>query len=647
MPRTTSSSSPSSSSSSSSPTPSSSNSKTPSTDPDPDRAHTTALPSLSLMAPRRPHILPRIDEPSFPLPAQHRRALCSPSVIRRLLFFSFIACVGLWMLGRGGRKERLWDYYAGEEAHYPDSPLPPTPPSMPEPDEVVSYLPVPVPEYEDLPPPDRPPISYDEEDGLPLPSSSSSSPQTTGPKTYEDDPDPSGTVHCSSPVSGKSIVQYALMLDAGSQGSRIHVYKFHNCLSSPALEWEVFVQTRPGLSAYASNAQAAAESLDGLMQEAVRVVPEKLRGCTPVAVKATAGLRLLGVEESKEILLAVERRLREYPFQVIDNGVVIMDGKDEGVYAWITANYLLGTIGSSATASHSTYAVLDLGGASTQIVFEPRFPTPDSALEEGDHKYTLHFSGRTHSLYQHSYLGYGTMQARRHVHNLVGFMWDFAKEGGRGLHEFELVGNPCLARGTQKLVELELNDKVNVTMLGADVGSFEGCNRVVELVMAKDAYVFIFTFAIVSNRVGRICHVKPCAFNGVYQPSILDTFQTGGILILSYFYDRLTPLLPPLSADSVRSIPISTFADLAERVCAGPSSWAENFSHLGEEVLSELEGRPEWCLDLTFQHALLRLGYEFGPERKVRTEKQVGGVELGWALGAALAMLDGELVCRI
>ena len=45
------------------------------------------------------------------------------------------------------------------------------------------------------------------------------------------------------------------------------------------------------------------------------------------------------------------------------------------------------------------------------------------------------------------------------------------------------------------IVELEderLGGKWNVTMVGEDVGSFDACNRVIELVMAKDAYVCTF-----------------------------------------------------------------------------------------------------------------------------------------------------------
>lgn len=312
------------------------------------------------------------------------------------------------------------------------------------------------------------------------------------PHSPDDDPDMLGTVHCNIAYeAGKPIVQYALMIDAGSTGSRIHIYKFNNCGKSAAYEYEVFKQIQPGLSSFKGRPQDAAASLDPLLEEAVNVVPPSLYSCTPIAVKATAGLRLLGAEQSTEILEAVRRRLLStYPFHVIEkDGVVIMDGKDEGVYAWITANYLLGSIRPDAPKDEATYAVLDLGGASTQIVFEPSFGEDDNdgALEEGDHKYDLQFGGKNHVLYQHSYLGYGLMKARNNVHRLVEFMSTVNVANADG----DLIGNPCLAQGTEKEVTLEASrpgevDR-KVVMTGSDVGGFEACNRIIELVMAKDA----------------------------------------------------------------------------------------------------------------------------------------------------------------
>ncbi|KAJ8503484.1 hypothetical protein ONZ45_g10808 [Pleurotus djamor] len=454
------------------------------------------------------------------------------------------------------------------------------------------------------------------------------------PTSYETDPDPAKTVYCTSPHDPNAhLVQYALMIDAGSTGSRIHIYKFNNCGPSAAFEYETFKMTQPGLSAYSGEPEKAAASLDGLMDEAMRVVPEDLRRCTPVAVKATAGLRLLGVSESAAILDAVKARIHaRYPFVLPEkDGVVVMDGKDEGVYAWITANYLLDTIRASTPADTPTYAVLDLGGASTQIVFEPKFSKPDSSLVEGEHKYDLTFGGKTHVLYQHSYLGYGLMRARKHVHQLVDFMATLRTTAGED-EKKKFVGNPCIAKGAKRVVDIE--DKVtgvskSVTMVGEDIGSFEACNRIIELVMAKDA----------------ICEVKPCSFDGVYQPSLLDSFPSGKVLLLSYFFDRLSPLLPEDTLSRSR-ITVSTLATLARDVCQGKPTWEANWGG-NPDLIEELEGRPEWCLDLTFMHALLRLGYEFGDEREVTIGKKIDGTELGWCLGATIAMVGGTLTCRV
>jgi guanosine-diphosphatase len=280
------------------------------------------------------------------------------------------------------------------------------------------------------------------------------------------------------------------MIDAGSTGSRIHVYKFHNCGPSPAYEYETFVQKQPGLSAYAGRPEEAAQSLDSLLDVAVLTVPQALRRCTPVAVKATAGLRLLGAAESAEILEAVRRRLREvYPFPLASQDpVAIMDGADEGVYAWITANYLMDTIRADSPATAVPYAVLDLGGASTQIVFEPRF-RHGTAMREGEHRYELAFGGHEHVLYQHSYLGFGLMRARKRVHRLVHFLASSFQSAAAG----EEIANPCLARGTRRVVEVDVGDgdsatAKNVTMYGTDAHSgFEACRSVVGLVMAKNA----------------------------------------------------------------------------------------------------------------------------------------------------------------
>ena len=131
--------------------------------------------------------------------------------------------------------------------------------------------------------------------------------------------------------------------------------------------------------------------------------------------------------------------------------LVQMDGSDEGVYAWITLNYLLGKIGGPDKSE--TAAVFDLGGGSTQIVFEPTFKDAvdggmPAKLEEGDHKYELDFGGRKFELYQHSHLGYGLMSARKSIHStLISEMTEANKYETDEVWKDEPITHPCFPPG--------------------------------------------------------------------------------------------------------------------------------------------------------------------------------------------------------
>lgn len=145
-----------------------------------------------------------------------------------------------------------------------------------------------------------------------------------------------------------------------------------------------------------------------------------------------------------------------------------------------------------------------------------------------------------------------------------------------------------------------------------------------------------------------VCASPPCSFAGVYQPSLMSTFKSGApIVALSYFYDRLHPL--GLTNSSSPSFTIAQLASLARDVCSSPSTWPGRFPPaLYPEALKELYDRPESCLDLTYLYSLLSLGYELsGDSVQVRTEKKLGGIELGWALGAAVGMIGETAGCGV
>ncbi|PSS02419.1 nucleoside phosphatase family-domain-containing protein [Coniella lustricola] len=444
-----------------------------------------------------------------------------------------------------------------------------------------------------------------------------------------------GTDKCTHSYSkDKPIVQYVNMIDAGSTGSRIHVYKFNNCGATPELENEVFKMTKKvdgkssGLSAYPDDPQAAAESLDILMEAALEAVPDRLKSCTPVAVKATAGLRLLGTEKSQRILDAVRTHLEtKYPFPVVSadkDGVAIMDGSDEGVYAWITTNYLLGNIGGPDESN--TAAVFDLGGGSTQIVFEPNYKGLTdgglpSTLAEGDHKYDLDFGGRHFTLYQHSHLGYGLMSARDAIFTQLVNEVHEAHQTDRSWLTKPIV-NPCFASGMSKVVSVKLGDDHplgaarDFNFTGPAAGAPAQCRSLSEKILKKDAE----------------CKLAPCSFNGVHQPVIAKTFATKDIYFLSYFYDRTQPLGMP------DSFTLREMQDLTAKVCGGEKAW-DLFSSV-PGALEDLRDRPEHCMDLSFMVALAHTGYDMPIDREVKIAKQIKNNELGWCLGASLPLLS-------
>jgi len=425
---------------------------------------------------------------------------------------------------------------------------------------------------------------------------------------------------CSKPYdSSKPLVQYVLMIDAGSTGSRIHVYKFHNCYESPTLEHETFEQIKPGLSSYANSPQKAAESLDALLDIAVAEIPKELQSCTPLAVKATAGLRLLGEEQAQAILDAVEQRIHEkYPFPLQHrDGVIIMEGKDEGVYAWITTNYLLGNYSHRVIllipgniGGHerkSTAAVFDLGGGSTQIVFEPEFSVPANKLAPGDHEYILTFAGHTYTLYQHSHLGYGLMEARKSIHNHI-------HRSAYTESNVDII-NPCLPPHMSKEVDLH---GAKVRMVGPTHASPLQCRAIAETILNKTAP----------------CALVPCAFNGIYMPKLSEAFPaTNDVYLFSYFYDRTQPLGVPTSFS------LHELRYLTQQICSGQDAW-DAFEAIPGAMKALSEIGPEWCLDLNFMDALLVTGYEFHLERGVKSVKKVNGNEVGWCLGASLPLLE-------
>eukprot|EP00074_Homo_sapiens_P023151 NP_001309315.1 ectonucleoside triphosphate diphosphohydrolase 6 isoform 8 [Homo sapiens] len=204
-------------------------------------------------------------------------------------------------------------------------------------------------------------------------------------------------------------VFYGIMFDAGSTGTRVHVFQFTRPpRETPTLTHETFKALKPGLSAYADDVEKSAQGIRELLDVAKQDIPFDFWKATPLVLKATAGLRLLPGEKAQKLLQKVKEVFKASPFLVGDDCVSIMNGTDEGVSAWITINFLTGSL---KTPGGSSVGMLDLGGGSTQIAFLPRVEGTLQASPPG-YLTALRMFNRTYKLYSYSYLGLGLMSAR-------------------------------------------------------------------------------------------------------------------------------------------------------------------------------------------------------------------------------------------
>ncbi|KAM8859640.1 ectonucleoside triphosphate diphosphohydrolase 6 isoform 3-T9 [Spinachia spinachia] len=220
-------------------------------------------------------------------------------------------------------------------------------------------------------------------------------------------PPPAPRLAAGGPVSPGRNSQYGIMFDAGSTGTRIHVFEFQmERNEAPKLAHETFRAIEPGLSAYADYPEEGAAGLMELLKVAESTVPPSSWTLTPVVLKATAGLRLLDGEKAKQLLDMVRALFTDSPFLSRDDSVSIMDGTDE-----VTCGSLSGDLHSPDS---STAGMLDLGGGSTQITFSPQ---EEKTIQTSPMDYIRSFRmfNSTHTVYTHSYLGLGLMSARLSV----------------------------------------------------------------------------------------------------------------------------------------------------------------------------------------------------------------------------------------
>ncbi|XP_073425220.1 ectonucleoside triphosphate diphosphohydrolase 3 isoform X2 [Dendrobates tinctorius] len=216
-------------------------------------------------------------------------------------------------------------------------------------------------------------------------------------------------------------LKYGIVLDAGSSRTTVYVYQWpaekENNTGVVSQTFKCNVNGL-GISSYDSEPEKAAKNIDNCMKKVISVIPFNQQNSTPVYLGATAGMRLLRLKNesaAQGVLFSIENYFQTQPFDF--RGAHIITGQEEGVYGWITVNYLMGNFLEKniwSTWAHpdgaETTGALDLGGASTQISFIPEKSeqNPSSTLEV-----TLY--GYKYNVYTHSFQCYGRDESEKRL----------------------------------------------------------------------------------------------------------------------------------------------------------------------------------------------------------------------------------------
>lgn len=143
---------------------------------------------------------------------------------------------------------------------------------------------------------------------------------------------------------------YAVVVDAGSTGSRGFVYKLRfssDGQTRASISAESCGKVRPGLSSFVSNPEAVVEYFMPLIIQAKSLVPTQHLHDTALYIKGTAGMRILSDDEQYRLWQEVERGLRAHadvPFVVAAPNLGTISGHMEAFYAVLASNYIAGSI---------------------------------------------------------------------------------------------------------------------------------------------------------------------------------------------------------------------------------------------------------------------------------------------------------------
>uniref|UniRef100_A0A6J0U3A8 Ectonucleoside triphosphate diphosphohydrolase 3 isoform X1 n=1 Tax=Pogona vitticeps TaxID=103695 RepID=A0A6J0U3A8_9SAUR len=414
-------------------------------------------------------------------------------------------------------------------------------------------------------------------------------------------------------------LKYGIVLDAGSSRTTVYVYEWpaekENNTGVVRQTFKCNVKG-PGISSYGSYPQEISKPIDDCMNKVKEKIPFHLHRSTPVYLGATAGMRLLRLQNesaANEVLESIQNYFTSQPFEF--RGAQIITGQEEGVYGWITANYLKDNflekdIWSAWVHPHGaqTTGALDLGGASTQISF-----IPEETTETLNNTLQVHLYGYSYSVYTHSFPCYGREEAEK---KLLASILKNSNDKSR-------IENPCYPQNYKTIITTKhlygslctankrpenhnLSHTISVTGTG-------------DPALCREAVSGLFDFTSCRDK-------EDCSFNGIYQPKVKGNF----VAFSGFYY-------------TVNALNLTGQFSLADFNSSMWTFCSQNWNQL-PFMLPKFEETyaRSYCFSANYIYYLLIHGYKFNAENwpLIHFQKEVGNSSIAWPLGYMLSLTN-------
>ncbi|XP_015244645.1 PREDICTED: ectonucleoside triphosphate diphosphohydrolase 4 isoform X2 [Cyprinodon variegatus] len=438
-------------------------------------------------------------------------------------------------------------------------------------------------------------------------------------------------------------LNYGLVVDCGSSGSRVFVYCWprHNGNPRELLDIRqmrdqnrkpVVMKIKPGIAELAKTPEKASDYIDPLLSFAAKHVPKHKHQETPLYILCTAGMRILPESQQEAILEDLRTDIPvHFNFLFSDSHVEVISGKQEGVYAWIGINYVLGRFnhehkdGEAVVEVHvpgsdqqealmrkRTAGVLDMGGVSTQIAYEvPKTEeVAKNLLAEFNLGCDAHVTDHVYRVYVSTFLGFGGNAARqRYEESLI--RNTAARNKLLGEHVGETAESPLLDPCLPSDLQDEIGPPTQRLHLRG-TGDFDECRQILQPFL---------------NRTND----TQTSLSGIYQPAI--DYSNSQFYGFSEFYYCMEDVLR-MGGD----YNASKYAQAAKGYCA--TQWKtlkERFDSGLYASHADFHRLKYQCFKSAWTYEVLHTGFSFPTTYKnLKTALLVYDKEVQWTLGAIL-----------